>query len=293
MRDRPRIKFWLRPVERRAGELQFGLGPSGVILQGLSSAETQLLASLDGSLTRRDTFEQARTAGVSAGRWRELLDVLHRLDVLDPEEAHGLPPQRIPGHVLVDGCGDLAADCASLLRRCRLERVSHGRTAVDVTLSAAGTNRPDLVVIVGDRAIDPRRGDVWLRQRVPHLPVIASGRQGEVGPLLDASPATPCLWCLDLHRSDRDDEWPAVMAQLCRTEADSLIGSFVVPEPPAGLAQLVSGVVGLYAVGLLTGDRPPAGISAELSLPWPRMDHRRWSRHPRCERHVGAHSDVA
>lgn len=293
MTERPRIKSWLRPVRRRAGEVQFGVGPSGVIVQGLTSAEAQLLPRLDGSLTRRATFELALAAGVPADRWRELLDVLDQLDLLDRQHRDGFPARLVRGHVLVDGCGDLASDCAALLRRCGIERVSHGRTAVDVSLGSPRVSRPDMVVIVGDRAIDPRRGDVWLRQRVPHLPVIVSGTQGEVGPVLSAAPGTPCLWCLDLHRSDRDEEWPTVMAQLCRAEAESLLGPPVDVELPAGLAQLVSGVVGLYAVGLLTGDHPPAGVSAEVSLPWPRMDHRRWSRHPRCERHVRAHSDVA
>jgi hypothetical protein len=27
------------------------------------------------------------------------------------------------------------------------------------------------------------------------------------------------------------------------------------------------------------------GVSVESALPWPRLDHRRWTRHPRCERH--------
>ena len=30
------------------------------------------------------------------------------------------------------------------------------------------------------------------------------------------------------------------------------------------------------------------GVSVEVGLPWPRMDHRRWSPHPLCTAHPGA-----
>jgi hypothetical protein len=83
------------------------------------------------------------------------------------------------------------------------------------------------------------------------------------------------------------------MAQLCRDAEPLVTDTPLLEELPAGLGQLVSGVVALYAVGVLTGERPPAGVSAEVSLPWPRMDHRRWPRHPRCARHVQARSVVA
>jgi hypothetical protein len=33
--------------------------------------------------------------------------------------------------------------------------------------------------------------------------------------------------------------------------------------------------------------RPGAGVSVEVSGPWPRLDHRRWTRHPACPAHDG------
>lgn len=292
MTDRPRFRPWLRPVTRRHGELQFGVAPDGVILGGLTRAEAGLVAGLDGTVTRRTSFEQARSAGVSASRWRELLALLEGLNVLEPDEP-GAPLGRLPGHVLVDGAGELARECALLLRRCGVERVSQGRVAVDVVVSAPQVERPDLVIVLGDHAIDPRRGEVWLRHRVPHLPVIASPRSTQVGPLLGPGPTSPCLWCLDLHRTDRDETWPTLMAQLCRDTEPLMTALPMAEELPAGLGQLVSGIVALFAVGVLTGEHPPPGVSAEVSLPWPRMDHRRWPRHPRCERHVRVRSVVA
>ncbi len=291
MTDRPRFRAGRRPVVRRHGELQFGVGPDGVILGGLTQVEADLLAGLDGSSSRRASFDQARHSGVATGRWKALLDRLDELDVL--ERVDEVPARRVPGHVLVDGIGELARECALLLRRCGVARVSHGRAATDDVVSAPDRDRPDLVIVLGDQAIDPRRGETWLRLGVPHLPVVIAGRTAQVGPVLGRGSSSPCLWCLDLHRTDRDAAWPVLMAQLCRGAESRLTGPPPLEELPAGLGQLVSGVVALYAVGVLTGNRPPEGVSAELSLPWPRMDHRRWPRHPRCDRHVQARSVVA
>jgi hypothetical protein len=185
-----------------------------------------------------------------------------------------------------------------VLRRCGIERVSHGQTSVDVALAAPDLDRPhrdrpDLVVVLARQALDPRRGDVWLRHRIPHLPVIPNGAQTQVGPLLGTSADAPCLWCLDLHRTDRDEEWPTVMAQLCRPDAARVTQAPGPDELAPGMGHLVCGVLALYAVGHLAGPHPPAGVSTDVTLPWPRLDHRRWSRHPRCDRHVLGRSVVA
>jgi hypothetical protein len=293
MSDHPRFKRWLRPVARRHGGVQFGIAPGGVILEGVTACEVDLLARLDGTLSRRASFEHALAAGMSTQRWRELLDVVEGLDLLADPTSGPARSSRIPGHVLVDGTGEVARECASLLRRCGVERVSHGRVAVDVVLAAPALARPDLVIVVAEQVLDPRRGEVWRRHRVPHLPVIPSGPRAQVGPLLGTSALAPCLWCLDLHRTDRDDEWPTVMAQLCGPEATRVTDRPETDELLPGMGHLVSGVVALYAVGLLAGQPPPEGVSAELSLPWPRLDHRRWTRHPRCDRHVLGRSVVA
>ncbi|EWT00323.1 hypothetical protein N865_16375 [Intrasporangium oryzae NRRL B-24470] len=308
--SRPRFAAWLRPVARRPGEVQFGVLPDGPIVTGLTAAETDLLALLDGSRPVSSTYRDAARAGVPARRWRELLELVARLGVLEspPPEPSSATVRTLPGvagppstpraadvdgaarHVVVDGDGGLVDDIVTLVRRGGVGEITHGRQAVDHVIADPRTNRPDLVVLVGPVAIDPRRGDVWLGHGVPHLPVVPSGARVTVGPLVD--PGTgPCLWCLDLHRTDRDPAWPTLMAQLCPG------GGTVVTGPPAGgaeldpaLAQLVAGSVALLATQLLAGAHPPPGVSVEVSLPWPRMDHRRWTSHPRCLRHLGASS---
>lgn len=308
--SRPRFAAWLRPISRRPGEVQFGVLPDGPIVTGLTSAETDLLALLDGSRPVSSTYREAARAGVRARRWRELLELVGRLGVLEaaPVERPSATVRSLPGvsgalgkksstgapgpvrHVVVDGDGLVVDDIVSLVRRCGIEAITHGRRHVDHVIADPVANRPDLVVLVGPAAIDPRRGDLWLFHGVPHLPVVPSGARVTVGPLVYPG-AGPCLWCLDLHRADRDLAWPTLMAQLCPGSGTSVTGQ---PAPAAdvdpALAQLVAGSVALLTAQLLAGEQPPPGVSVEVSLPWPRMDHRRWTAHPRCVRHLGAGS---
>ncbi len=284
----PSIPPWLRPIARRRGEVQFGVLEGGPIITGVCATEVAALALLDGSRSAAAVQRSASRAGVPVARWRSLVDLLRQLEILDDGSASGPSPGNasLPAqarHVVVDGPGTLSADIAALLRRSGIGRVSHGHPLVDLVMSDPGGENPALVVIVSGSAIDPQRGDLWLEHDVPHLPVVAAGHRTTVGPLVDGADG-PCLWCLDLHRTDRDDAWPSLLAQLCGP-GPILAARAAPPEPEPALAQLVAGSVVLFATRLLHGDRAPRGVSVEVSLPWPRMDHRRWSPHPRCRRH--------
>ena len=291
MSDRPRLKPWLRPVLRGGDEVQFGFAEDGVIVAGISAAEVNLLRSLDGTRSRMETFRDAARAGVPAARWRELLDLVSRLDLLEPDRPAPLVPSG--RHVLVDGAGPLSAEVALLLGRFGVERVTQGRPAVDLVLADLAGHRPDLVLLTGTPALDPRCGDMWFRHRVPHVPVVPHGSAVSIGPVVRGDAAGPCLWCLDLHRTDRDPAWGAVVGQLA---AD---GSRLVASPsgrdgvPAGVVPFVAGSVAVLALGLLAGELPPEGLALEVRTPWPRVDHRRWTRHPRCRQHARAGADVA
>lgn len=283
----PRVPVWLRPLTRRPDEVQFGVLPGGAVVSGITAAEADLLARLDGALPLDSTDRVAEEAGVTKDRWRALLELTQRLGVL-ADRSHDVPRTDAarPARVVVDGCGDVASEIVAALVRSPVT-VVHGRAAVDRAVAAPHHPRPDLVVLVGSPVVDPRRGDLWLRHRIPHLPVTPAGPRTVVGPLVDGSPAAPCLWCLDRHRADRDDAWPTVMSQAAPTQQLALTGP---PEGPhdalaPGLTQLVVGSVTLLVTGLLEGHPPPPGVSVEVSLPWPRMDHRRWPTHPLCAGH--------
>lgn len=283
----PRLPAWLRPLTRRPGEVQFGVLPGGPVVTGMTDVEVGLLARLDGALPLASTDRVAAEAGVGPARWRALLELTSDLGLLIEGAAHaGATSVTSPGRVLVDGCGQVASGIADALLQTGTT-VVHGRAAVDRAVASPLRPRPDLVVIVGSPVVDPRRGELWRRHGVPHLPVAPAGPRTVVGPLVDDSPGAPCLWCLERHRADRDEAWPAVMSQAAPARAPALTGRAEGRHDALspGLAHLVVGSVTLLVTGLLEGHPPPPGVSVEVSLPWPRMDHRRWPPHPLCPEH--------
>ncbi|WP_207555668.1 hypothetical protein, partial [Intrasporangium flavum] len=102
--DRPRLPAWLRPYVRRPGEVQFGLLPGAPVVEGVTPGEAALLAGLDGSLTREQTYAVAAAAGTGRKRWRDVLLLATSLGVLvDAATVVGTvgAPMRVP-HVLTD-----------------------------------------------------------------------------------------------------------------------------------------------------------------------------------------------
>lgn len=293
MAPHPTIEPWLRPVVRRGDEVQFGLIEGGPVVAGVTAREAALLSRLDGSLSYVDSYALASAAGVSQARWRRVLALCSSLGVF--RHSAGVAPAPAgpaphTGHVVVDGLGALAQDVVELLGGevgALAPRVTHGRIAVDELLAAPESSHPaDVVVLVAGEALDPRRGDVWLARGIPVLPVVATGPWGAVGPLVGTTPTGPCLWCLDLHRTDRDESWPVLLAQLWQPSPVVVdAGPVAAPEP--AIARLVTGAVALLVEQVIAGEAPPLGVSVEVRRPWPRMDHRRWARHPRCQRHTG------
>jgi hypothetical protein len=166
--------------------------------------------------------------------------------------------------VVVDGAGPLTLSLARLLRLCGVARVDAGPWAADVCdaeLRRTGSGPPDLVVLVGE--LDPRAAEPWRRRGVPHLPVTADAARVVVGPWLTADPDEPCLACMRLSRGDDAG---------ARTPDDALVAM------GAGMAAMVA-LAGLAAAG------GPTGVSVEVLSPWPRVEHRRWSRHLDCPHH--------
>jgi hypothetical protein len=326
------IPLWLRPITRRPGEVQFGVIEGGAIVTGVTPDEARLLARLDGSLPADALGAVATASGVSMRRWRVLLDLVGRLGLLEPEPVRpalatlpdGAEPGEATANVLIEGDGALSRDLATLLGQDRVgpcaapgSPAASGSVAAPAAPAAPAAVRwaaasaelgalereavdPSAVVLVADIALDPRRGDLWLRRGVPHLPVVTAGSRAVVGPLVDGGPGAPCLWCLDLHRSDRDEAWPTVMAQVAALPRDHVrfpagpeAGEAPAHPGAPGLAQLVAGTVAALVARSVAGERPPPGVAVEVSLPWPRLDHRRWRPHPRCDRHAFARGALA
>jgi hypothetical protein len=312
---RPRLKRACLPLRRGGGAVQFGLDPDrGIVLEGLTEAEIQLLEHLDGSLDKSALLDWARERGLAVTRVAHLLDTLraHALmvdtpaDRVDfaalpaplrlllgqdadalacayggPDDGYAVLARRAHLVVLVDGHGSLASTLAALLRSAGVGRVVVVPYAVD-TGGCAGESppgaRPDLAVLVGAGAVDSGRARGWQRDGTAHLPVVLQGTAALVGPVVEPG-RSACLRCMDLMRTDRDPGWPAVLSQL--------LPSGIGPPPEAGgetsLVAIAAGLAAMVSLTVLDGYGAPPGVSLEVALPWPQVTQRRWPAHPACQ----------
>jgi len=116
-----------------------------------------------------------------------------------------------------------------------------------------------------------------VRDRVPHLAVMAGEAIGIVGPLVVPG-RTACLRCLDYVRAGNDPAWPLILAQIGRRR----------PEPPACDSVLAAMVAAQAAAQAMTAIEqaptasPAANGTLELVLPDWRWRRRTWPRHPAC-----------
>lgn len=193
----PRIPL----VWRSPSSLQFGVTHPHLVLDQLSAVDEQLIAALQNGSHRDRLVRLASAVGGDANSVSALLTVVAPLLVDQPSER-----QVRPGRVLIDGVGHTAAS----LRR----EISNDDLAVSVSDS------PEFVVIIGQFAIAPRRYGQWLRHDVPLIPVVFGENGVDVGPLVVAGRG-PCLYCLDLARTDADPIWPAIASQLIDRETPS------------------------------------------------------------------------
>ncbi|MFG1950191.1 hypothetical protein [Micromonospora sp. NPDC048830] len=133
--------------------------------------------------------------------------------------------------------------------------------------------RPDLVVRLGVDRPAALLAAGFAQRRQPHLLLGLWEGVPVVGPLV-RPPAGPCLNCVDLHRADRDPDWPALAAQLAADAGDQ----------PCGTATLLAAVAYAAAEALthLDGGAPETlGGAVEVTAPG-RLRRRTWPPHPSC-----------
>ncbi|WP_432523624.1 hypothetical protein [Kineococcus sp. SYSU DK006] len=131
----------------------------------------------------------------------------------------------------------------------------------------------DLVVLITHHAAHAVRADGLLADGVPHLSVVLRDTDAVVGPLVVPG-RSACLRCLDLHVTDADPGWPAVV--------DAFVhGPGWVEE--SATARAVAGLAGLQVLAHLDGAGAGAvGATLELLLPEGTVRQRWWSAHPQC-----------
>ena len=252
-------------VWRSPNSLQFGVDVPRVVLDDVDAGSERMIAALVGGISRSGFDMMARSAGITAEAAAELLG---RLDpVLEPETD---TPAGLRTRVAVSGDGSLADEVRRVLE-------------AEGVLAGSDESSPDLAVIVAGWVISPEDHGSWLRRDIPHLPVVIGDGGVTIGPLVEPGNG-PCLYCVQLSRTDDDPAWPAIATQLWNRPAPPM-SPLVVAEASAFIARragerLTSGP------GEATSWRLTATSNGAISP-------RAWTRHALCRCAVPAEIDWA
>jgi bacteriocin biosynthesis cyclodehydratase domain-containing protein len=197
--------------------------------------------------------------------------------------------QRAAARVAVTGGGPLAGPVAAGLARAgvghvapMLDRTAEAEdAAATIARQAPGARTAALrrrevtfAVQVGDAGPAAVAAAGYAGRRLPHLVMTVRDAAVVVGPLVPPA-GSPCLNCLDLHRQDRDPEWPTVAAQLAAPAPH--------PAPCAAATALIAtGLAVSEVLSWIDGTRPATlGASVEITASG-RMRQRSWPPHPGC-----------
>ena len=169
--------------------------------------------------------------------------------------------------------GDVGTNRAAGVARAIRRVAPETRTADDAT------RLPDLAVFAGRP--DPVEVAELMRNRVPHLAVLADEAIGVVGPLVEPG-RSACLRCVDLRKAQRDRAWPVILAQ-----AGGALAADV--SPRACDTALAAATAALAVAQSLTfidraGPRPPVTANGTLEVVLPDWQWRRrsWLPHAAC-----------
>lgn len=196
--------------------------------------------------------------------------------------------RRLAARVLMAGAGPIAELVAVTLARAGVghvapapDHVEGGRQlAQRVVHHAPGTRTESLrrgdatfVVQVGDHVPAATAAAGYARRRLAHLPISVRDATALIGPLVPPAGA-PCLNCVDLHRRDRDPDWPQLAAQL---------GTDGYAAPCAAAdAVTAAGIATREVLSWLDGTTPQTlGASVEIAADG-LLRRRRWPPHPDC-----------
>lgn len=180
------------------------------------------------------------------------------------------------------GSGYLDADVGT-------SRETAAARSIEVCGHSVRTNRlpagvkPDLAVLTDCTVPDPQLVTRLLDSGTVHLLAPVREGNGMVGPLVFPR-STSCLRCLDLHRTDRDPQWPTVAAQLADRPAHAdLPTAMTVAAYAAGqsLRVLDDG----YACSQPGHGQEQAVCNGTIELnPFDGdLRRRRWDPHPACD----------
>lgn len=243
---------WSTITQRHGSVVEIqGLGRTGFhIAYGLAMAGVGTVIPNDGTLLEENQ--------ASAAHWLSTMGVGHNRDDL--------------------------ADPSSALKRTHARKNPPSRAAmtkkwlnsVFPEVATTSDQRPDVVVLVDQAVADPVKAIPLMQSDQAHLSVVIRETDLVVGPLVRPG-ATPCLRCLDLHRTDMDDAWPRVAAQVAGS-------SWTMMRQEETVLSLAGASIAVaHVLSEIDGEHPPSvGATIELSLPSATIERHVWARHPEC-----------
>ena len=249
-------------VWRSPSSLQFGVDVPLVVLDDVDEGTDRLVAALVGGISQSGFDMMARSVGMPAESATELLA---RLAPVLEGEAVAEPATM--ARVAVSGDGPLADAVRRMLR-------------ADGVLAESDPSAPDLAVVVAGWVISPEDHGSWLRRDIPHLPVVIGDGGVTVGPLVEPGNG-PCLYCVQLTRTDDDPAWPAIATQLWNRPTPEL-SRLAIAETAAFIARRVR--------ERLT-DGAGHSLSWRVASAAPDLSPRAWTRHATCRCATPAEND--
>jgi len=244
--------------------------PSGLTASGLAD----LLRVMQTGATVADAAAQA--GGVDEAVVADLVDALVVAGVARATTSSTGPSRS--ASIRIHGRGPLSDLLAGALR-CSGARIRHSSQRH----ASAAAESADLVVLSDSLVADPKTLRELHAARIPHLPVRVRDGTGLIGPLVIPG-VTSCLRCADLHRSDRDEAWPALAAQL-RDTVGSADRATVLATAALALNQVDRVIAAVRdGVGPDRARHPPSTLDTtlEFDVNTGSTVARRWTRHPRC-----------
>lgn len=271
----PTLPVLVRPD----GAVQVGWDPRRAMLvrppDGLTAgALADLLRTMQSGTAMSELCTLARNRGVTdADSMTALVASLAQAGLVTTSR-----PRTRSASIRIHGRGPLSDLLAGALR-CSGAKVRHSNLSHAAVTSAT----TDLVVLSDFLVADPRVVRELHDAKVSHLPVRVRDGTGLIGPLVIPG-VTSCLGCADLHRSDRDADWPAVAAQL-RGTVGSADRATVLATAALALSQVHRVIKTIGDGDDAPAPEPPSTLDTtlEFDVSTGTTTARRWSRHPRCD----------
>ncbi|MFD3992304.1 TOMM precursor leader peptide-binding protein [Streptomyces sp. NPDC058548] len=259
-----------------AGAVDTALDPLRADLASLSVVHPEPERAVRTLAARRAVRVQVRGAGRVGAMVAVLLAAagVGGVEVVDSGRVE--PWETAPGGLPAEAVGERRATAARrLVGRWRRSRGPGGPG------DGSGGVGLSLVVVtprdgLGAYVPDPLPAQRWVTTGTPHLYAGVLEATGVVGPLVLPG-GTACARCLQEERTDREQDWPRLLAQWRSGARHPL------PACDLGLATAVAGLAAAHALAFLDGDLPAStGTRWETSLPLLEWRAERLRPHPTC-----------